>query len=137
MMRREDWPLRLYEVVEAAKDVPYQLGVHDCLKFACDCVAAQTGRDYWPTFAGLYGDRREALRLLMKYGKTFRDAVSGILEAEPQPVLMAQRGDVLLYHDVEDHLGVCLGATVAVLGPGGLVQLPLTDPGMKAAWRID
>jgi hypothetical protein len=136
-MRREDWPVRLYEVVEAAQAVPYQLGVHDCLKFACECCAAMTGRDYWPTFAGRYTDLRGAVRVIAEYGSTFVEAVGNVLDAAPQPVLMSQRGDVVMYRDDQFHLGVCMGATVAVLGPDGLLQLPITHTGMVASWRID
>lgn len=136
MTRREDWESRLYAVVESVKDRPYQLGVHDCLRFACDAIESMTGVDYWPQFAGLYGDHRAAMRLIRKHGRTFADAVSGVLGRQPQPVLLSQRGDLLLYRDTQDHLGVCLGATVAVLGPSGLAQVPITHAGLRASWRV-
>lgn len=137
-MRREDWHIQLFNVVEAAQDQPYQLGTHDCLKFSCACIEAMTGRDYWPQFAGLYGDKREALKLISQYGRSFQDAVSGVLGQEPQPRLMSQRGDLVMYRDDGgDHLGICCGATVALLADDGLHHVPLVHDGIVASWRIN
>jgi cell wall-associated NlpC family hydrolase len=137
-MRREDWQVKLFEIVEAAQDQPYQLGTHDCLKFSCACIEAMTGVDHWPAFAGLYGDKREALKLIAQFGRSFADAVSGVLGKDPQPVLMAQRGDLMMYHDDSgDHLGICCGATIAVLAEDGLHHVPLTHHGLTASWRIE
>jgi hypothetical protein len=138
MARRENWQVKLYELMEAAHQKPYQLGEHDCLRFSCACIEAMTGRDYWPQFAGLYGNKREALKLIAKHGKTFQDAVSGVLGQQPQPMLLSQRGDLVMYRDEGgDHLGICGGATVAVLADDGLQQVPLTHEGCIASWRID
>jgi hypothetical protein len=62
--------------------------------------------------------------------------VTGIAPCSP---LLARRGDLVLYRDQsgEDHLGVCNGAHVGVLGREGLLWLPLDDAGLRMAWRID
>lgn len=138
MARFENWQVNLFKVMDGAQNAAYQLGQHDCLKFSCDCIKTMTGKDYWPQFAGLYGDKREALKLIAKYGRTFQDAVTGVLGKDPQPVLMSQRGDLVMYRDEGgEHLGICAGVTVAVLADGGLEQVPLTHEGCIASWRID
>lgn len=137
LTRNVDWPERLAEVVRHAQDQPYVLGEWDCLRFACRCVDAMTGVNMWPRFAG-YKTRREALVTIKRIAPTLAEAMSAVLNSRPQPLDSAGRGDVMLYADVtgEEHIGVCLGAYVAVLAPAGLVHLSRSDPGMLASWRI-
>lgn len=122
-------------VLDEAQDKPYKLGEHDCLRVACAVVQARTGVDYWPRFAG-YKTKRQALAVIARIAPSLREAITltlGTLELFPT---MAQRGDLVLYHDVEDHIGVCTGDKVAVLGPDGLVHIAITSPMLKAAWRV-
>ena len=135
MTRTEGWEDRLLAVIEAARNKPYKLGEHDCLRVACQSVEALTGADLWPQFAG-YATRREALATILQYGKTLPDAVTFVLGVDPVSVRLAQRGDVCHYVDAEDHLGVCIGEYVAVLGPDGLALVPITSDALRCAWRI-
>jgi cell wall-associated NlpC family hydrolase len=137
LTRRADWPERLAEVVAQANDRPYVLGEWDCFRFSCAVIDAMTGHDYWPQFGG-YKTKRQALATIARIAPTLGEAVTKGMELEQRPPLMAQRGDLMLYCDSvgEHHLGVALGATVAVLGPDGLQHVPLTDAGVLACWRI-
>lgn len=138
VLRRADgWPERFADVVAAAQDRPYELGVHDCLRFSCACIEAVTGHDFWPRFAG-YKTKRQALVTIARIAPSLGEAVSEVLGQLPMRPPASRRADILLYRDplAEDHLGVCLGAKVAVLAPSGLWQVPLTDQGLLASWRI-
>jgi cell wall-associated NlpC family hydrolase len=135
--RRADWPERLAAVVASAQDQPYVLGQWDCLRFCCAAIESMTGTDLWPRFAG-YKTKRQALVTIARIAPSLGDAVSVVLAREPVAPAQAGRGDVALYHDGEgeSHLGLCIGAKVAVLGPAGLLQVPLDHAGLRHAWRI-
>jgi hypothetical protein len=137
LTRRADWPERLAEVVAQANDRPYVLGEWDCLRFSCAVIEAMTGHDYWPQFGG-YKTKRQALVTIVRIAPTLGAAVTKVLEYASSSPLAARRGDLMLYRDSagEDHLGIALGDTVAVLGPDGLLHVSLTDEGIQAAWRI-
>lgn len=135
MTRTEGWEDRLLKVIEGARTRPYRLGEHDCLRVACQSVEALTGIDLWPRFAG-YATKREAIATILQYGKTLPDAVSAVLGIEPMSPKLARRGDVCHYVDAGDHLGVCVGEDVAVLGDAGLVLVPITSSALRCAWRI-
>jgi cell wall-associated NlpC family hydrolase len=136
MTRLHDWPERLAAVVASAQHQPYRLGQHDCLTFSCSCVAAVTGVDLWPRFAG-YTTTLQKLRTIAAMAPTLADAVDVTLGASSVLPLLARRGDVLIYTDADgEHLGVCLGASGAALQPQGLAHVPLEHAGFTHAWRI-
>lgn len=135
MKRIDGWEARLIAVVEAARHRPYVLGEHDCLRFSCACIEAMTGNDYWPNFAG-YKTKRQARRVIAVIAPSLGHAVSLTLGRHPRVPRSAQRGDLVRFHDGEDHLGVCLGGIVAVLGEQGLQFIDLNDGRMTDSWRI-
>ena len=137
LVRLEGWPERLHAVIEAARTRPYVLGETDCLRVACEAVAALTGVDFWPRFAG-YHSKREALVTIARIAPSLGDAVAATLGVAPSGVLSALRGDLLLFRDAtgEDHLGVCFGALVALTAPEGWAAVPLSHPGLVCSWRI-
>lgn len=137
MARTQGWESRLMAVVEAARVEPYVLGVHDCFRFACRAVEALTGADLWSEWAGRYRTRRQALRRIHEYaGAGFTEAGSKLFGGSPVPCAQARRGDVLEYRDDrgEQHLGVCVGADVAVLAEQGLAFVRLSR--CRHAWRV-
>lgn len=138
MSRRHDWVYRLNNVVTAAADRPYVLGEWDCLRFACACIDAMTGRDYWPRFAG-YSTKLQALRTIRKIAPTFHGAVTVVIESEPIIPALAQRGDIVMYSDAagEEHLGVCIGTHALVLTDTGTLRMPMADGGILYAWRVE
>ena len=134
--RIEGWEGRLAAVIDAACCTPYVLGQHDCFRLACEAVNALTGVDHWPAWAGRYHTPREALRLLAENGGSFTAAFTQLFGVEPSAPNTAQRGDVLEYRDAtgQQHLGVCVGAHVALLGEQGLAFQRLRD--CAHVWRI-
>lgn len=137
MRRVPGWEQRFAGTVDAYRHRPYVLGASDCLRFACECVEAVTGESHWHLFAGRYASRGEALRLLRAWGRSWSQAFAAFFGVEPAAPLAARRGDVLTFDDgAEKHLGVCVGAEVALYGEGGLVFVPLTDARLREAWRV-
>ena len=135
--RLPGWEERLEAVLVAAANKPYRIGTHDCLRLACRAVEALTGVDYWREFAGRYKSQRDALRRIRMYGDTLTDAVTVVLGITPKGPLMARRGDLLTYRDESgEHIGVCAGATVALMAEGGLVYVALDDASLLFSWRI-
>ena len=137
LTRRDDWPERLADVVGAAGSRPYVLGEWDCLRFACACIAAMTDVDFWPRFAGEYTTKREALRAIARISRDLESAITLTLGVSPAPTFSSRRGDLVLFKDeAGDHIGVCLGGSVAVLGHAGLVPISLATPSLGPCWRV-
>ena len=136
LTRHQDWPEQLAAQVAAAQRKDYVIGVHDCLRFTCQCIASMTGVDYWPQFSG-YTTLRQAQAKILSVAPTLQAAVCAVLGQSSAPVLMARRGDVVLFNDTfGEHLGVCTGAFVAVLQRHGLLLLPISHPGMVCSVRV-
>ncbi len=138
--RVQDWPTLLFHFIEKRRHEPFAWGRQDCCLFACDGILAQTGLD--PAagmFRGKYRDALGAARLVKKHGGVEAIAVKvcARLGYAPVPVLMAQRGDVVLW-DVPDAmkcaLGVCIGAEAVFPGPDGLVFSEMKI--CRRAWRV-
>lgn len=134
-MRLEGWEGRLAVALADAEVCPYVLGTHDCLRVACAAVEALTGRDFWPQFAG-YHTKRQALAVIARFGRTLGDAVGNVLGVPSSTPLEARRGDLVLYHDREHHLGVCTGPRVVVTHEAGLLHIPLDNAGVLNCWRV-
>lgn len=135
-MRLEGWEGRLAAALEAVRARPYRIGESDCFRLACAVLEALTGTQRWPEFAGRYRTKGQARRLLWQHGGSFDAAFSWFFGADPVPGAQARRGDVVKFVDErgEAHLGVCVGADVAVYGEAGLVFVPRRSCGH--AWRV-
>ena len=132
-MRRPDWVERLHMIVEAGAAVPFTFGSHDCGRFAARCIDAMTGSDREAELARQYANERTAARFLRREGG-IEAAVTARL-GDPITVLEAGRGDVCLIPGEDGPgLGVCVGATVAVLRPEGIRYAPLSAA--LKAWRV-
>jgi hypothetical protein len=143
----QDWPTLLFHFIEARRNTPFAWGRQDCCLFACDGILAQTGLD--PAaglFRGKYRDALGAARLVRKHGgvEAIATKVCTGLGYHPVPVLMAQRGDVVLLSaraagsagmfGREPVLGLCLGGEAAFTGQAGLVFHPVAN--CRKAWRV-
>jgi hypothetical protein len=131
-MRHEDWPVRLDEVIERARNRPFKWGQHDCGTWAAEIVFSLTGekldlpKGYRSANGSLVAMRRKTGT------KTMVSATSYFL-GEPLPTpLLAQRGDIVLHQS--QALGVCVGAEVFCLSEAGLFSVPLTE--CLSAWRV-
>ena len=137
LLRLDGWEGRLADVVANAHSQPYRLGQWDCLRFTCSCVHALTGIDFWPEFAGSYTTRLEALRTIASKGKDLGKALTAVLRTDPEGMVHARRGDVVLYrNDDGEHLGVCFGETVGVLSRSGLLYVSILDTHCISVWRV-
>lgn len=134
--RREGWEGRLYQILDAARSVPYELGRHDCFRVTCRVIEALTGVDRWPEFDGRYTTAREARRLIARHGRSFEAAFDWFFGQQNVPPAYAQRGDIVALADAaaEKHLGVCLGLEAAFLAPGGLVRVSTLS--CLCAWKL-
>ena len=138
--RRQDWPTRLFEFIEARREVAFEWGRQDCCLFVCDGILTITGLDpAAKLYRGKYRDALGAARLLKKHG-----GVEALAEKvctahgffELSTPLIAQRGDVLLL-DTAAHgpaLGLCVGSQIAAAGPLGLTFSPVGVA--RRAWRV-
>lgn len=136
LSRIPGWEARLAETIEAARYEPYALGKHDCFRLACSVVQALTAADLWPQWAGRYATKREALRRIAEFNAGgFTAAAVQLFGADPVPMNHAHRGDLAEYSDEKgQHLGIVLGASVALLVEEGLKFLPRSA--CRHAWRI-
>jgi len=140
MSRYEDWPERLFAVVETSRSRAFAWGSHDCALFACDCVLAITGTDPAAWFRGRYRAKRKGYALLKRFAgggglsATWEKIAAAHGYAEIAPAF-AGRGDIVLLDTVMgEALGVSLGLTIAAAGPEGLEFLPLAVA--RRGWRI-
>lgn len=118
-MRRVDWVLRLRAAIAAGAACPFAWGENDCCLFAARCVDAVAGTDWAGALTGAYSTQRGAARFLYREG--------GLVEAvtrrlgHAQLGARARRGDLCLVRTQHGPgLGVCLGPTLAVMGPDGV-----------------
>lgn len=134
--RLRGWEGRLANAIEAARARPYVLGEADCFRMACEAVQALVGVDLWAEHRGTYSTREEAQARVLAYGATFTRAFCNIFGAEPWAMAMGRRGDIAEYRDPggEAHLGVVVGAAVAVAGQRGLLFLKRSE--CRHCWGI-
>ena len=144
LQRKEDWPELLAEFLESRRVQTFAWGENDCALFVCDAVLAMTGTDIAEAFRGRYSTSVGAMRAMVEAG-THRglvgvaEAVTAEFEMQEVPVLMAQRGDVVLF-DVSEEAGPALGVvglhghTAVSVGPDGAVNIPVAQ--CRRAWRV-
>jgi hypothetical protein len=146
MRRLDNWEHRLAEFIASRQQLPFAWGQHDCCLFACDAVLTMTGVDLASDFRGKYHSAHGAARMLKSYGGTVELLAEAIAEQheiwELQPVLFAQRGDVVLFNAFTNAEHTQRGASLGIVsmdgwncigaGPDGPV--PLSQ--CVRAWRI-
>lgn len=132
MVRRYDWASRMFDVVTAHQDRAFEWGSADCCLFVARVIDAMTDSDLEAQISARYSDEASALRFIAEHG-SLEDAVSfylGDLQA-----VSPQRGDAVLIHGGEDFaVGVCLGGSVAGMGPRGLHLLPVSE--VIGVWKV-
>ena len=128
------WPELLAAHLHAAQHQPFEWAVHDCCTFAAAAVQAITGADPMADLRATYASQLQAARVLKGQGG-LHAAVSARL-GPPKPVLLAGRGDVVLFEmaDTGSALGICTGTHFAAPGPLGLAMLPMQAS--QAAWSV-
>jgi hypothetical protein len=129
--RLRGWPRRLAAWLAAAGTKPWDGIRRHCLEFVAQGVKAQTGKDIMlgrrGRFRSVIGQQRHLRRL------GFDSPAALLDDALPsRPVSFARRGDVVMGADGIP--GICLGATAAFAGPGGVVTEKAA--GMVRAWTV-
>lgn len=134
-MRRPDWQVRLAVAIEAAREIPFSWGSHDCATWAFDLRRDLTGsEDIAALWRGRYRTAFGAHRVMKRLGWDSLEAAGRDLLGTPLPsVLHAKRGDLVLGGS-EPAFAVCVGAKVAFVAPDGLVFISLSD--CSLAWRV-
>lgn len=134
--RREGWDIRLRELIDAARQRPFEYGIHDCSTFAMIELPRALSGDT-PDIGIKWTNEAEALALLndrsLEYYATqaFGEPVEGWKHARRGDFgLLAtspQTGNMPL-------LAVVIGAMAAVPGPHGLTFVK-TDR-LEKIWRL-
>lgn len=134
-MRRSDWQNRLADAIEAAREMPFSWGSHDCATWAFDIRRDLTdGEDIAAGWRGRYRTALGAHRVMKRLGWDSLEAAGRDLLGTPLPtVLQARRGDLVLGGPAPAY-GVCVGAKVAFVSPDGLIFLSLVS--CSLAWRV-
>lgn len=145
------WQELLHNYFLRRKNEAFQWGTMDCCLFACDAIRELTDVDLAADFRGKYDSLLSAVREMKFFtakGAEDSEQEMELVEAvavkvtvkfglEEVPVLMAQRGDVLL---LDSPLGKGLGILglrgthVHCAGPDGVINVPLQK--CHRAWRI-
>jgi hypothetical protein len=138
---KHDWPEILTRYLTRRQNEKFQWGTMDCCLFACDAVLEMSGLDLAEDFRGKYDSLKSAARIMKEVagGGVLEVAVikAGVYDIEQIPVLMAQRGDVVL---LSSPLGEALGIVgldgrwTHCPGPDGVADAPLKE--CMKAWRI-
>lgn len=123
-MRRNDWPERLADFVDARRRAAFRWGVNDCALVAADWVREATGADPAAQWRG-YVSEAEAQAIIKQAGG-MRALVS--LPQRPTPAF-AQRGDVVLAaHEGRELFGVVVGGgSYAAPGARRLEFRPMSE----------
>jgi hypothetical protein len=138
MRRIENWPEKLFALVEARANAPFEWGVHDCCIFSADVIAEITGIDLMAEYRGRYDSALSAARLFERDGleAAIEAACAATGFAEHAGPLSAQRGDLVITEIPErgPAAGLCLGATAVFVAPTGISEIPIAQ--CRRAWAI-
>ena len=123
-------------VIKEKRNEKYEIGVFDCLIFTCIVVERITDRKVLHLFKGKYWDERSSLKLMLSFGKSFKEAISNVLKAQPIELVKSRTGDVLLFNDVNKtpHLGIYYEGSVVLTMKDGLTSLPFLS--CETAWSL-
>ncbi len=122
-LRRQDWPERLAELIEARRQMPFTWGVFDCAMFAADAVVAVTGEDPLAAVRGRYSTEAAAEAITDAAGgfEAFMVEQFRAFGAPQCPPEFLQRGDVgLVRYGNQLSAAVMLSGAVAAPGINGL-----------------
>lgn len=142
MTRLPDWQTRLDSFLNLHAQDPFAYGSWDCCLFVCDAIREMTGVDPAQDFRDKYKSRDEAYRLIKAAtgAKSLQMIVASIttkLKMQEIPMLMAQRGDVVLVKRARDYsLGLIAlnGRELKVCRAQGICSVSLSHA--TRAWHV-
>lgn len=121
-VRVENWPQRLYAVIDEARNKTFEWGEHDCSLFALDVVDAMCNTEIASEWRGKYSTQEEAYELLESVGGF--DAVAESYGFKEVDIYQARRGDIAFIGE-QQALGIVIGDQIIATGPNSLVSVPL------------
>lgn len=139
VLRFQDWTSRLDAVLRETANRGLEYGQLDCCMFSANVVLAMTGFDPAHDLRGKYDSEESAYALMReKFNGGIEKTVSALARRsgfEEIPVLMAQRGDVLLVGNRGRQASGIVGMDgQAVIFPKELTHLPIRHA--RRAWRV-
>lgn len=139
VLRYQDWTSRLDAVLRETANRELEYGQLDCCMFCANVVLALTGFDPAYDLRGQYDSENSAYTLMHeKFNGGIEKTVSALAKRsgfEEIPVLMAQRGDVLLVGKKGKQSSGVVGMDGrAVIFPEKLMHLPIRHA--RRAWRV-
>lgn len=142
MERRQDWPARLADAIEAASGRPFSWGQHDCCAAACALIEAMTDANPMADLPA-YDDEAGARAVIEPYGGVVEivEALSDDNGFPEIPVGMAQRGDLVLVPGADGWDAAMAmvspnGRQVVTARAGGVGWLWMPARAARRAWRI-
>ena len=142
LIRQQGWEYKLRLFLDSKSDSNFAWGTNDCCSMVCEWIRLSTGTDVYADFSGKYTTQIGAYRVIKTVtgGIDEENAAEYVTKQFDMPevlVLMAQRGDVVLFDAPE---GKRLG--IVSLHPARAVFL--TDTGLKyertadcrRAWKV-
>jgi hypothetical protein len=138
VIRRDGWDVRLRDLIEAARDRPFEYGVHDCSTFAMlELPKALSGEEFRGRIGVEWADEKEAMALLDDRGLEYY-----VTRAFGEPVQgwrRGRRGDIAMVNPSPltgnlPLLAVIVGAVAAVPAPDGLAFVKADR--LEKVWRL-
>lgn len=135
MRRAEGWEIRLRELIEARRFMPFRFGTNDCASMAADDYRAMMGID--PPNFPRWSTATDADMLLKD--NDLEGLTTNSIGKPIDGYKLARRGDIVLIKSnmpglSERALAVCVGPLLAAPGPTAITFVPLGQ-GLKT-WRI-
>lgn len=134
--RKHDWDTAaLHTFLLARAHTPFSWAHNDCATFSADGILAMTGTDIMAELRG-YTTQAEAIAKITAVtgGHTLEDAIVWVAAkhglTERKHVLMAQRGDLVLYRNGSDYAAGLVhlnGRDIVSPGSKGIMRMPLTS----------
>lgn len=134
-MRLENWPERLWDVVQYHTDAPFAWGSCDMVTFPVACALAISNPSASPNIEGYYEDA-EGLAALFEMNEW--EDISGAYEdmgLEEIPPSLAQRGDLGVM-DQNGELVGCVFVDAAVLWKSQLGMKRVDRSNVLRAFRV-
>lgn len=133
--RLNDWPERLYQLIDTNQSTPFQWGTFDCSQFCIQAEQAMYDETRWTDLIGGYKTKRGACGRIKRAGA---DSLWNLIDQRMErlnSVKLAKRGDWIgHYTDDGESLGILIDSRfVCVHLDRGLVFIPMTEA--VVAWR--
>lgn len=116
--------LKLIQYIETQMNVPFELGVNDCILFVAGAIDAMQGTNLRANYTGLWKTQND----VNEYTKNNKSVSEVLKEMNYETVELnyIQTGDIVIIEQLENNFrtyGVFTGSKVAVFTEKGLILL--------------